>query len=266
MPNRLGKQAATYDRRDIRYADVRPTGVTLPAVPVAWGAGMDFTDWSELGNGPDDTVFPGFQGCGDCAWAGPAHEEMQAAHEAGRPIPAFSGKTIVDQYSAYSGYNAQTGANDNGSNVRDVLKWRQSKGLLDDAGTAYKIGTYLALEPGNPEQLREACYLFESVGIGINFPGSAMDQFDAGKTWSVVSGSSIEGGHYIPVVGHPHAGSWTVITWGKRQVATWGFLAKYVDEAWAYIDPERYSTVTGQTYNHYADADLERYLTLVGQG
>lgn len=266
MALKLGKNPATYDSRDLRFADVRPKDLVLPQVPMTWGRGMDFgaTGWLMLGNGPDDTVFKGFQGCGDCAWAGPAHEEMQAAHEAGRPIPKFSGSTVVNQYGAYSGYNAETGANDNGSDVRAVLNWRQTKGLTDDDGNAYKIGAYVSLEPGNWQTLREACWLFESVGIGIEFPQSAMDQFNAGQTWSVVPNSPLDGGHYVPVLGHPWPGYWTLITWGQRQVATWDFIAKYCDEAWAYIDPERYSTVTGDTYNGYKDADLEKYITMVG--
>lgn len=267
MPLHLGKNPAKYDANDIRYADVRPKVALaeLPQVPTAWGHGMDFgaNGWLMLGNGPDDTVFPGFGGAGDCAWAGPGHEEMQAAHEAGRNIPKFSGKVIIDQYSEYCGYDPRTGTNDQGSNVREVLKWRQSKGLRDDAGNTYKIGTYVALEPGNWQQLREAAYLFESVGIGIEFPQSAMDQFNAGQTWSVVAGSPIDGGHYVPIVGHPWPGYWTVITWGRRQVVTWNFLAKYCDEAWAYIDPERYKQVTGDTYEGYKVADLEKYITLL---
>lgn len=260
-----GKRPATYDRRDLRFADVRPKGLTLPNLPMTWGHGTDFPDWGMLGNGPDDTVFPGFGGAGDCAWAGPAHEEEQAAHESGRPIPPFSGKTVINQYSAYCGYDSQTGANDQGSDVREVLKWRQQKGLLDDNGVAYKIGAYVALEPGNWQTLREASYLFQSVGIGFQFPTSAMDQFNNGQNWSIVNGAQIDGGHYVPIVGHPWPGYWTVITWGRRQVATWSFLQKYCDEIWAYIDPERYSTVTGETYNGYQSVDLEKYITLVGK-
>jgi hypothetical protein len=263
MSLQLGKRDATYDSRDIRFADIRPKSVTvLPSEPISWGRGKDFANWLMLGNGPDDTVFTGFQGCGDCVWAGSAHEEMQAGHDANRIVPTFDGKTVVDQYSAYSGYNPQTGANDNGSNVRDVLNWRQTKGLYDDTGKIYKIGTYISLEPGNWQQLREASWLFESVGIGIQFPTSAMDQFNNGQVWSVVAGSSIDGGHYVPVVGH-WPGYWTVITWGKRQVATWQFIAKYCDEAWCYLDSERYNQVTGDTYNGYSSADLEKYITLV---
>jgi hypothetical protein len=268
---KLGKQPATYDSRDIRYADVRPSGVSLPNVPPPGGGyGTDFSDWLMLGNGPcdDGSVQSGwaaFQGAGDCAWAGPAHEEMEACKNAGRPVPAFTCLNVLQQYSAYSGYNLQTGAGDNGSNVRDVLTWRQTKGLVDAAGAAHKIGTFVSLEPGNTDQLWEALWLFESVGIGINFPNSAMDQFNAGQMWSVVAGTAIEGGHYIPLVGHPVQNVWTCVTWAKRQTMTAQFLTTYCDEAWAYIDPERYNAVTGDTLQKFTDADLDKYITLFSQ-
>jgi hypothetical protein len=268
---KLGKRPATYDSRDIRYADVRPKGTSLPTIPPPGGGyGMDFgaAGWLMLGNGPCDdgsieSSWAAYQGAGDCAWAGPAHETMEAAKNAGRPVPSFTCLSILEQYSAYSGYNLQTGAGDNGSNVRDVLNWRQTKGLTDTAGNAYKIGTYVALEPGNTQQLWEALWLFEAVGIGINFPNSAMDQFNAGQIWSVVAGAKIDGGHYIPLVGHPIENIWTCVTWGKRQTMTPQFLTTYCDEAWAYIDPERYNAVTGETPQDFTNADLGQYITAV---
>lgn len=266
MTQHLGKQPATYDSRDFRYADLRGQ-VQLPTIPPPGGGyGMDFgaDGWGMLGNGPDNTVFEGFQGCGDCAWAGPAHETMEACKNAKQTVPSFSGKTVVDQYAQYSGYNPQTGSGDTGSNVRDVLNWRQSKGLLDDSGAAHKIGAYVALEPGNLTQLWEALYLFNVIGIGINFPGSAMDQFNAGQMWSVVAGAKIEGGHYIPVVGHPSTGVWTCITWGKRQPMTTQFLTTYCDEAWAWVDPARYSALTGDTPQGFSPNQISQYLTAVG--
>lgn len=241
---------------------LRSVTPSLPPIPTHFGHGYDFgrDGWLMLGNGPDDTVSPGFQGCGDCAWAGPAHEEMEAARNAHRPVPQFSGATVVSQYSAYSGYNPQTGANDNGSDVQQVLAWRQDKGLLDNASTAYKIGQHVALTPGDLHELWAAAYLFECVGIGATMTTAQMDQFDAGQPWDYVAGSPAEGGHYIPVMGDNG-----LISWGERVGFTRTFYAKQSDEAYAYVDPERYSGVTGETLEHFSDADLEKFLTLVAQ-
>ena len=265
---KLGRRPATYDKRDLHYADIRP--LALPSIPKPGGGyGMDFglRGWLMLGNGPcdDGTITSGYaaQGAGDCAWAGPGHEEMESAYNARRPIPKFTCVNILNQYARYlglSGAKELDSNNDQGSNVRDVLNWRQQKGLLDVYGKAYKIGTYVSLEPGNTQQLWEALWLFENVGIGVNFPGSAMDQTNAGQTWSVVPGATIEGGHYVPLVGHSTATSWTCVTWGQRQLMTQQWLTTYCEEAWAYIDPERYNRLTGKTLQGWKDADLELYI------
>lgn len=267
-----GKRPATYDSRDIRYSNVR-AGVTLPEIPSPHGGyGTDFTNWLMLGNGPcDDGSIPSswyaYNGAGNCAWAGPGHEEMEIDKNSKKPVSPFTCLNILNQYAEYLGLaNAQalTASNDQGSNVRDVLQWRATKGLLDANNVAHKIGVYVSVEPGNLTDLWEALYLFEAVGIGINFPESAMDQFNNNQIWSVVSGAQIDGGHYIPLVGHPSNNVWTCVTWAKRQTMTPQFITKYCDEAWAYISAERYNAVTGETLEKYTDADLEKYISLVG--
>lgn len=279
MSLKLGKLPATYDARDLRYADARATAA-LPAIPAPHGGyGTDFTYWGMAGNGPvdpDDHSLPASwtsaaDGAGDCTIAGPGHETMEADHNAGRAVSTFNAKTCLDAYMILTqqangtAYDPATGSGDTGLNVRDVLAYRQKTGLKDDSGNTHKIGVYVALEPGSLQDLWEALWLFETVGIGIEFPESAMDQFNAGQQWSVVPGAQIDGGHYIPIVGHPTSNIWTVITWGKRQLVTPSFLTKYCDEAWAYVSSERYSHVTGKTLEGYRDADLEAYISLVGK-
>lgn len=257
----LGKRPATYDARDLTYAALRPS-ITLPSVPAVFGHGNDFLGegWKMLGNGPDDTVSPGFEGCGDCAWAGPAHETMELCQNARRPVPEFTGKVVVEQYGEYSGYNPATGENDNGSSVRDVLNWRRTKGLRDAKGGVHKIGAFVALEVGNLQHIIEAAYLFECVGIGFEVPESAKQQFGEGAPWSVIPGAEIVGGHYVPVVGRPEAGMLAVVTWAKRQPMTEQFYTKYVDECWAYVSGERINAVTGKSYERFGAAQLEEYL------
>ena len=99
-------------------------------------------------------------------------------------------------------------------------------------------GEYLALAPGNPDQLAFAIYLFGAIGIGIKFPNTAMDQFNAGKPWDVANNAKIEGGHYIPGVGRDAKGNFVVVTWGKIQLMTPRFYKKYCDEVVAYVSDE----------------------------
>src|SRR6202034_1732511 len=62
----------TYGRRPpqnapaIRFSAIRRSRAAATPTPSALDYLFGFTDWLMLGNGPDDSVAPGFQGCGDC--------------------------------------------------------------------------------------------------------------------------------------------------------------------------------------------------------
>lgn len=263
----LGKKEASYDKRDALWADFRASLAVaglLPKIPIPFGSGLDFLGeaWGMFGNGPDNSVFPGFGGCGDCAWAGPAHEHMLLAKNLNHPVPVFNGKIVVGEYSAYCGFVPTSGANDNGSNLHEVAQWRATKGIKDATGGTHKIGMYLFGEPKNITELLEMAYFMQAAGIGIEFPESADDQFGEGKIWTPVSGAQIVGGHYIPVVGSAQAGQVTFITWAKRTLMSYAFYNKYNDEIYGYVTPEAISSVTGKDFHGFDPAHLEEYLHL----
>jgi hypothetical protein len=108
---------------------------------------------------------------------------------------------------------------------------------VDAAGKRHKIAAYLSIKPGDLAEHKLALYLFGAVGIGIQFPQSAMEQFNAGKPWSVKSSSKVVGGHYTPMVAY-RSGYFEVVTWGKVQRVTTGFLKKYGDESVVYLSEE----------------------------
>jgi hypothetical protein len=235
MPLLLGKEPATYDHRDLQFAHYIDQA-KLPPYPKVFGHEALIAQWQMLGNGPDPSVDPGFQGAGNCVFAGGDHETMLWNTEGGHPV-VITGKQAISDYSAVTGYNPVTGANDDGTDVRTALKYRQKIGLLDANSKRHKIGAYLALEPGNLQHLYEALYLFGAVGIGIQFPSSAMDQFNAGKPWSVVSGrQKIEGGHYVPLVAL--RSNLVCVTWAQLQQMTVGFYKEHCDECFAILSPE----------------------------
>ena len=74
---KLGKKAATYDKRDLLFAQYRTTEA-LPSHPKHFGHEklVGASAWQMLGNGPDNTVSSGFKGAGDCVFAGGDHETM----------------------------------------------------------------------------------------------------------------------------------------------------------------------------------------------
>lgn len=268
MSLHLGKRDATPVRSgtpryaELRQALVKDSQVTLPPFPSNFGHANAFAGdgWLMLGNGPDDTVLPGFGGCGDCAWAGPGHEIMESAKTSGRPVPQLSGKTIVAQYSAYSGYDPRTGANDTGSNLQDVLAHRQTQGIYDDSGTVHKISHVVSLTPGNLQEIWECAWLFERVGLGVQVQEAQQQQFAAGLAWDYVPGSPIIGGHYVPQMGR-----WALVSWARRVGITNRYLVNLNDEAYSYVDDELYGRVTGETAEGFKAQDLEKFIVLAGR-
>ncbi len=232
MPGlRLGKQPATDDTRDLlftKYVDA----TQIPPAPAEFGHETLFPPkgWGMLGN--DEW--------GDCAWAGPAHETMLLSTEGAHPA-TFTTANVLSDYAAGTGFNPSAGPpgsnpTDQGSNVRDVLQYRRKTGIIDEGKKRHKIGAFVKLEPKNLNQIYQALYLFQAVGIGLEFPRSAMEQFNEGKPWSVVEGAQIEGGHYVCCVAKHQ--DIDIVTWGALQQMTVPFFEKYCDEAWAYISTE----------------------------
>src|SRR5215469_7301289 len=59
---------------------------------------------------------------------------------------------------------------DAGCNMLDVLKYWSSSGLA-----SHRINGFVALEPKNDVQARDATYIFGSVYIGVELPNFAVD-------------------------------------------------------------------------------------------
>jgi hypothetical protein len=81
-------------------------------------------------------------------------------------------------------------------------------------------------------------HIFSAVGAGLQLPDSAQDQFQNGQPWSPVSGSQIEGGHYVSGVGRNADGNFVVVTWGALQEMTPTFYQRYNDESLVYLSQE----------------------------
>jgi len=228
---RLGKRPARYDKRDIHLDAVVDVARVLPKIPAEFGHEGQVGAWGMLAN----------DRAGDCVWAGAAHETILWSTEAhsgpdGGPVP-FTDQAVLSDYSKVTGYDPADPSTDQGTDVRAALSYRRKTGIVDAQGQRHKIGAYVALEPGNHSHIAAAMYLFGAVGIGFQFPGSAMDQFNAGQPWRVAAGSQIEGGHYVPLVARRHH-FLDCVTWAKVQPLTWTFFAAYCDEAWAILSPE----------------------------
>jgi len=172
---------------------------------------------------------------GDCVLAAAAHETELWNAMANKTV-AVTAQNSLSDYSALTGYDPNDSTTDQGTNMLDALKYRVNTGIIDAVGVRHKIGAFVALEIGNLQHLYDALWLFGAVEIGIQFPESAMTQFRQGKTWSVVQGSQIIGGHDIPLVAKRRR--LECVTWGALQSMTTQFYLDYCDEAYCLLSEE----------------------------
>ena len=228
MGFKYGKLAATEDSRDLKLGAYIDDAAVLPKIPASWGTTDPFpAGWGLLGN---DTW-------GDCAIAGPAHETMLWTKEGTGHAATFTDACVLSDYSAITGFDPNDPSTDQGSNVRTVAGYRKRVGMIDASGKRHKIAGYVSIDHRNLAHVLAAGFLFDAVGIGFQVPASAQEQFGNRQPWTVVPGSPIEGGHYVPLVG-ADLGWLYIVTWGRVQKMSRQFFAKYADETWGYLSTE----------------------------
>ncbi|HEX3643056.1 MAG TPA: hypothetical protein VHV10_17360 [Ktedonobacteraceae bacterium] len=217
---KLGKLAPRHDPRTLHLANYLNVG-KLPPIPAQKDWSGKVRDWRMLAN---DRL-------GDCTAAAAGHLIMEWSANASTEIVP-SDTDIISAYSAVSGYDPATGANDDGAVELDVLNYWRKTGIANR-----KIWAYAACEPRNHAHVKACVYLFGGCYLGVALPLSAQSQ----RIWSVTRGPGSEpgswGGHAIPVVSYT-AHTLTVVTWGQLQELTWGFLDKYCDESYAILSQD----------------------------
>ena len=224
---KMGKSVARHDPRTLLLASyVTPS---LPTPPASFDISAKVTAWGMMDN---DQI-------GDCTCAAAGHLIMEWTANAGKKAATPTDQQIVAAYSAITGYNPVTGANDNGANELDVLNYWRQTGIA-----GHKIDAYMALEPSNHNHIMDSVYIFEGCYIGVQLPISAQAQTQNHQPWSVPPGGPSGdgkpgswGGHAVPVVAYDARGV-TVVTWGALQVMTWTFWEAYCDEAYSLLSKD----------------------------
>lgn len=227
MTHRLGKTDARPDAIKFKFSDYfdRPA---LPVPPQTFGRRNLVSDWGMLGN----------DRFGNCVLAGGDHETMLFNAEAGQTVPFDAGCALGD-YAAITGFSPANPSSDQGTDMQEAASYRRKTGLIDSNGKRHLIDAYIAIDLGNLDELMTAVYLFGAVGVGVQFPSTAMKQFDQKMPWSFVQGSKIEGGHYVPCIDRTESGNLVVLSWGREQEMEPDFFRAYNDENVAYLSIER---------------------------
>ena len=240
----------------------------LPEIPLP-PATVDYASavpsWPMYGN---DKI-----GCCTCSAVGHMVQAWTQYANTELTVPLQS---IIQLYSAVSGYNPVTGQNDNGANLQDVLGVWQKTGI---PGTTPADKILLFAEISNISNLtfiQQCLWIFGTVYIGFDVPQSAMTQFSQGQPWTVVpTGTNIVGGHAIPIQLYDTANPNPIgaVTWAKLQQMSTGFFQTYCSgmqdgEAWVVISQD-WLTSAGYTIAAAGGLDLyglgQDFTALTGQ-
>ena len=245
MPLKLGRLPRKFNRKTLLLHDYLQPDFVTPA-KVYWEYKIPDDAWQMFGN---DTI-------GDCTCACIAHMLMLVTAHTGKiVVPEL--KDVIGAYSAVSGYDPATGANDNGAAITDVLNYWQTTGLA-----GHKILGWAEIDSQNRDNVNAAIWAFGGVDTGFNVPQSAIDQFNSKFSWSVVPNSPIEGGHSVPVFGEGALGD-TCVTWGARQQLLKSFWQTYFDEAYAVYTQDWVNNATGLAPNMFDMDKLKAALAAV---
>lgn len=215
---KLGKLYPKFSKKMLKFEDYATAILPPPPLRVDWTRGFNFNYGMML----NDSL-----GC--CVEAAKGHAIQTLTMDNGR-MATVSDSIILSNYESNGGYIPGQPSTDNGENEVDSLTAWQ-RGTFGN----YQLSAYAALRLNYFDHVQQCIYLMGGTYIGFQVPQSAMDQNAAGLPWDVVANDGgIVGGHAVWVPAYDSKLSLlTCITWGQRQLMTWRFWMRYVDEAYA---------------------------------
>lgn len=165
-------------------------------------------------------------------WSGFAVETTLAAREAGLEVE-FTAESVLADYAAATGYIPGDPATDRGTDLQEAASYRRRIGIADATGRRHRIGGYVSLTQGDPDQLAAAAWIFGAVGVGLRVPDYAVE----GAWESRLGVSPIVGGAYVPVIGR-RGGNFLAVSRGEVREMSPLFYRRYCDESLVYLSEE----------------------------
>jgi hypothetical protein len=169
---------------------------------------------------------------GDCVWATIGHQiQALTTYGQGNTIVVHE-SSLLNGYTAVTGFNPNDPSTDQGTVVQDALNYWRKSGV-----EGHQIIVFAQVDHTNRTEVEAAINTFGSLHVGINFPLSAENQFNAGKDWDrVTQDGGIIGGHAVPVGSYDDATGYNgTVSWARQLRMSKAFWDAYVEEAWIVI-------------------------------
>lgn len=224
MIRKLGRRAPHLAATHPRLTLSQFVGDTI-AVPEVVDYVSEISTWAMYLN---DTI-------GDCTIAAAGHmiEAWLGYGSGDTEQPGVTDDQVLATYEAVSGYRPNDPDTDRGAVMQDVLDYWRKTGV-----GGHKIAAFAQVDIKNAAEMKKALYLFGHLYVGVNLPQIAEEQFDAGAAWTVVDDDGGEAGGHAITIGYIGRNQCEGITWGRAQVITFEWLAKYAEEAWVAISSD----------------------------
>lgn len=173
---------------------------------------------------------------GDCTCAQGAHAIQLWTSLTQENETVLTDKAVIDFYSKTCGYVVGDQYTDSGGILADVLKYWYLNGY-----DGHKLAGFASIRPGNRASVRDSIYLFGAVSLGLQLPLTVQNA----TFWDVSPD--------VPLTGNAEPGSWgghaalgvaytpdylLIYTWDKFIKATWSWVDRYMDEAFALLSPD----------------------------
>jgi hypothetical protein len=219
---KLGWKPSDPEKMRLRFGDVLDMGIELDVPP-----NVDFlnniSDWDMALN---DQL--------QCCTASAFDHLFRSWSKYAQGIEdQFTDDDIIEFYAGSTGYRPGNPESDQVGIMTDVLSYARKIGMA-----GHRIDAYVKVNANDPVEAKKALYIAGGLYVGMNFPDSAMHQFDVGQPWDVVRHARNLGGHCIHVGAIDAQGNWFGTSWGRVVKLTPAFVDTYVIEVEAPLSAE----------------------------
>jgi hypothetical protein len=253
---KLGKKPQRIDTRTLHFRNYATTTAApfpgpLPIPPAEISYVVKVPSWPLLLN---DQL-------GDCVIAAMGHMVQQWTYFSsdGAAMRIMTDAEALEAYEAIAGYNPDDPNTDQGTDMLTALNYWRNTGITV-AGEKDQIAGYVAVNPQDLLEVRQAIWMFGNLFIGLQMPQTAESE----NAWTVADGGIYTaqgapgswGGHCVSMMAESPE-TLTCVTWGERLKLSHNFMADYADEAYAVLSND-WITSQGDTIAGFDLAALRR--------